>query len=356
MKVEREYGLDLLRILSMMMVIMLHLTEKSGFISQHNIVGVEAWILYCFSTVAVNCFVLITGYFMSYKHFSLRRVLNIWIEAVVYSILTYIVCCAIGKGEWSVIEFVHMLMPFTFKTYWFVNIYILLLFLSPIINIAIQNMTEKQYKLALFALVSLWCVINNGLKFFNPIDSSDGYGIEWFVILYMTGAYIRRYKKPSDRRIKDLILYLACSITLFLLHTVLVQFGQFVSVNMIVAYNDIFVYIGSVALFAFFSEIKITNQWICRIISYFASTAFAVYLIHHAPAMRLWIYDFIENNNKIFSNGCFLFVAFMSVAGIYIVSSLIAHAKMLVFRVFKIENLINKVSDYVESHIRRIVS
>ena len=92
MRETRKYSFDLLKIISMCMVVMLHLTEKGQFINETSLVGVSAWLLYAFSTVAVNCFVLITGYYMHEKKFSFYRVLNIWTEVVFYSALTFFIC------------------------------------------------------------------------------------------------------------------------------------------------------------------------------------------------------------------------------------------------------------------------
>ena len=62
---QRDYGIDLLRIVSMLMVPIVHILGQGGVISAtipFSLQYESAWLLESFLLVAVNCFVLITGY------------------------------------------------------------------------------------------------------------------------------------------------------------------------------------------------------------------------------------------------------------------------------------------------------
>ena len=64
---KRESGLDLLRIISIFMIIILHSLNHSGILQNITIGTFEYNISYLFqslSIVAVNCFILITGFFI----------------------------------------------------------------------------------------------------------------------------------------------------------------------------------------------------------------------------------------------------------------------------------------------------
>lgn len=69
-KTKRNYGLDLLKILSMVMVVLLHATSY-GIKNVSCIPLSPKWFtiatIRSISGVAVNCFVLINGYFMCQK-------------------------------------------------------------------------------------------------------------------------------------------------------------------------------------------------------------------------------------------------------------------------------------------------
>ena len=62
---QRDYGIDLLRIISMMIVPMIHLLGQGGVIASTVPFSINyevAWLFESFLLVAVNCFVLIAGY------------------------------------------------------------------------------------------------------------------------------------------------------------------------------------------------------------------------------------------------------------------------------------------------------
>ena len=66
---ERNKGIDILRILSMYMVVILHILSRgSGLLTNLTPPGSVAWNLAWFLEIAcycaVNCFILITGYLM----------------------------------------------------------------------------------------------------------------------------------------------------------------------------------------------------------------------------------------------------------------------------------------------------
>lgn len=63
---KRDHGLDLLRIISMLMVVTLHFYNHGGVLNTLT-QGTANWyfgrLIYALSNVSVNCFVLLSGYF-----------------------------------------------------------------------------------------------------------------------------------------------------------------------------------------------------------------------------------------------------------------------------------------------------
>lgn len=352
MEKKRNYGLDLLRILSMLMVIMMHLVEKGEFINAEGVLGIEAWMMYACSTVAVNCFVLITGYFMSEKTFKLSRVITVWVEVVFWSVTIFLTTLCL-KGEFQLSELFKCLLPFSFNSYWFVNTYILLIMIAPLLNIIVANVSKKKYTLGLCVIIGLWCVLNNFLKFLSPIDSSEGYGIEWFCVLYLVGAYIKKYHKEPKVKNRNLWIYFTTSIGTVILHQVLLPYGKFVSFNMVATYNNILVFAGSVSLFLFFCQMNLNNSYLISLISWFSPKAFAVYIIHHAPSMRmiLWKYISVANFNVRFGGGFFVYAVTVVVC-IFGICSVMEWCREKVFSILRINAFIRRLSEKLENAIR----
>lgn len=89
---KRDYGIDLLRIVSMLMVPMVHILGQGGVIGAtvpFSLQYESAWLLESILLVAVNCFVLITGYVYYGKETRYYRLLTLWAEVLFYSIIYY---------------------------------------------------------------------------------------------------------------------------------------------------------------------------------------------------------------------------------------------------------------------------
>ena len=69
---QRLSNIELLRIISMLMIIMLHLLSFGGMLNTYNTISAKAifiWLMESLSFVAVNCYVIISGYFLVDSNF-----------------------------------------------------------------------------------------------------------------------------------------------------------------------------------------------------------------------------------------------------------------------------------------------
>ena len=77
---ERNYALDLLRILSMLMIVFLHSNSHGGmfYSPETGLDGyvIGSWVVEVLCIVSVNVFVLISGYFLCEQSFRLSRVVR----------------------------------------------------------------------------------------------------------------------------------------------------------------------------------------------------------------------------------------------------------------------------------------
>ena len=130
---KRNIGLDILKIIAMIMIVFLHVLAKGRFIS--DIYNIELYrIAYIFEIlfiIAVNCYVLITGYFQIDAKFKIKKVINIWTKVVFYSITIYFFILLFGQKEFNIKDGIKVIFPILTNEYWFVNCYILLYIFSP---------------------------------------------------------------------------------------------------------------------------------------------------------------------------------------------------------------------------------
>ena len=157
---KRNIGLDILRIISMMMIIALHILGKGKFItnSKNTDLWQLAYIIEMFCIVAVNCYVLITGYFSIDSKFKWKKVLKIWGLVLFYSISIYLVLILIGVRQFNTSECIKAFFPILTKEYWFVNCYLLLYILSPFLNKFIKSLEKKEFQRLLVILLVVFCL------------------------------------------------------------------------------------------------------------------------------------------------------------------------------------------------------
>ena len=87
---KRYYSLDILRIVSMIMIVILHYCTFGYQITKNDSVGNNApllWFIYGLCYVAVNLYVLISGYFLCESKFQWKKVLKLAVEVWFYSII-----------------------------------------------------------------------------------------------------------------------------------------------------------------------------------------------------------------------------------------------------------------------------
>ena len=300
-KNKRQSGFELLRIISMLMIIAMHYMTKGMKIEKLSIdcsmTNVIYWIIYALCVSSVNAYVFISGYFATDSKWNLKKLIRLWAQVLSYSIIVPLIMSAFGafdlKGA-SLSVKQQIFLPVTYEHYWFATAYIMLYLISYVLNVAISKLDKKSYKTVLLALIAVFC----GFKSIDPyLIPWDKYGNDmiWFIILYLIGGYIRTYGLPfTDNKTKKetarfgLVIYAAFSLITFLIayafSFIVRSTGKLeYYMDMTYCYNYVTVLIASIGLFAVFANMDIGHRpWINKIAKY----TFGVYLLHDNIVLR----------------------------------------------------------------------
>lgn len=353
----RHMGLEWLRIVSMLMIILLHSIDHSGLyetlVPGTSIYYVEQF-LYALVQVCVNCFILISGYFLVTSSFKLKKLGLLWVEVVFYALVIRVVMILLGQVDFSITSILSCFVPIITGSYWFITIYFGMYLLSPFYNIAINAMTKKQHRnllLVLFFLLSVWISIHPAFKGMN---SGNGWGLAWFTFLYFTASYFRRHYTPNGKWGKYFAIFLICP--------ALMVIGLFVSNVLNIAllksavdnwwrYDSIFVYVASVSLLLMFlniNKIDSTTKF-SKFISAVSASTFGVYLIHaHADVCIAKWWQFIGITSNVNAWWYVLYQLFVVVA-IFSICVIIDCIRKQLFKVCRIDSAIKKLFDKIES-------
>ncbi|MCD2502886.1 acyltransferase family protein [Clostridium sp. NSJ-145] len=177
-KIQRNSNFELLRIICIILVICGHITMYNGTLGQIGTINYYIGnIIRSFCMVAVNCFILISGYFGI--KFSLKKLIKLECIVVFHTLLLFILAVIFKIHTISFKEDILLLMPVLTKRYWFITIYIALCVISPILNLIVNVITKEQYKKILIISIIMFYILPTFLYTINAptITGDSGYGI-----------------------------------------------------------------------------------------------------------------------------------------------------------------------------------
>lgn len=316
----RESNFELLRIVAMFLVLIVH----ANFLSlgcpthcdviEHPISSLNRYIIQFLALVCVNVYIIISGYFSI--RVKAKSILNFIFTVSFWRI--FIVCTYVGAVYMGLVQDNYSktaLLKFCIPAYrdWFVAAYVILLFLSPILNAYIEKCSAHQLWLFIVLYFGFQIIFNYLIPIFTAF--SGGYSTLSFIGLYILGAAIR---KSQDYLLKvkyPMLLYILIAVVVGatkLLMDLYSSYGHLMN-RCFTSYNGLFVLAASVSLFLVFKRLSIKS----KVINYMAASSFAVYLFHCHPItiryyMSICKYLF-ENNDTlsyIFLISCFIIAVF----------------------------------------------
>ena len=284
---ERQSNIELLRVIVMYMILLLHANFLLfGWPQGNNVVSLFRFTVQSVTIVAVNVFVLITGYFGT--SFKISKVLNLCFQVLFAVVSVSLLFIVFGLYQINTIK--DFARGFRFWHYWFINAYIGLVFLCPILNLAIKQMTQRQYKIILISLFVLFSILHGDLVLTpHGLNLAGGYSTIWFVYLYLLGRYIAIYSIDTNYS-KLSILTVYC----------IGLIGTFLSMKLLHnnSYNNPFVAIQSLAFFILFLKFSFKN----RALNFVASSSLMVFLLHRHPILATYYNRSIVQLNTVYGD------------------------------------------------------
>ncbi|MBQ4536068.1 MAG: acyltransferase [Lachnospiraceae bacterium] len=291
-KKARMANLELLRCIAMMMVVVLHFLGKGnllGNLSEADMgtVGTVAWLLEDFCIVAVNLYMMISGYFLCTSSFKLSRLINLWLQLWFYSVGVGLLAYATGIYPVEKFSFHYLLvlvLPVTMGHYWFLTAYVFLYLLLPLIGKAVKEMSKEQMKVVLGLLFFVFCLLKSVLPVRLDMDGK-GYDVLWYLCVFMAAAYIRRFGFPFlEKKGRAFALYVVGILLMFGatmgLREIYLRTGSLEHIMKIcIEYNHVLPFVAAVGLFCLFLQIRISGGF-AKIVNKIAPYTLGVYLLH----------------------------------------------------------------------------
>lgn len=224
-KIDSKPGKDLqvevLRIVAMLMIVachmIIHLNIRAHSFNMEllpapGLRSAFKFLVVQYGQVGVSIFFIISGYFLCRKTFRYRRVFAAWAQMFFYCIIvlavTFVVDCFgllpenlsnLLHGKELAYTLLWNVTPFTYRSYWFMSAYLIMLMFMPFINILISHMTQRDHAMLLVLLASISLI---PLYFGKNYTWND---IIYAIFGYLAGAFIAQYgsgiKKLTTKRL-----------------------------------------------------------------------------------------------------------------------------------------------------------
>ena len=284
LKKERQVNLELLRMLSMYMVVVMHLfatgTERLAEADFGGISYFAVWYVNTLCHVATICFILISAYFLVMLPFRLSRLLRLWLMVLFYTVSGLLLSFVFSRLSVSRGDLLYAFFPVTSSAYWFITQYFLLVSISPLLNRLIRSLTKEEHRRTILLLMILFSVIPT-FFFWSEDYFSDGYDLPWLVTVYFVGAYIRLHGLTISRPgLKYFAAALFLTVSRVVLGAAAIRLtGSFHGAGLLY-HGGLFHMFMAVCLFSVFQRFEIKNKLCTKYINYIASCAVGVYLLH----------------------------------------------------------------------------
>lgn len=321
---KRKAGIEYLRIIAMICIIADHFWLFTGALDNVKPFTFNyymIWFLEAIGYIGVDCYVLISGYFLIKSKFSWKKVISLIAEVWLYSVLTWFVLLIMKQDiKYSLI---NVLLPVSTRQYWFVTDYIALYILSPFINYGLEKLEKKNFLeliVVLILMFSIWELLPG-----EQLGGEKGYSLYWLITVYCIGAYIRLYGEKL--KICWGWLTLCGGILMFASKIVFSMIARYIPgvepySTVFYAHSSIFVVLMAIGLFMQFKDLQNTNSKTEKLILYISPLTFGVYLLHMNPNLSNIYWRFVKQMVNINNKSIFLFWL-IAIVFIYIICTAI---------------------------------
>lgn len=285
----RESGIELLRIIAMLMVMFVHADflamgapSSADVINNVADASVRVWIQ-ALTMCCVDIFVLISGWFSINP--KIKSVSAFLFQCLFFYIGLYIVLMLLGQTNLSV-KGLKICIVAT-KLNWFIKSYLFLYILAPVLNTYVQQIDRKTQRNVLLAFYSMLFVY--GWLFDATYEIANGCSTLSFIGLYLLARYIRLFQPklvsmPRKRYLLINVFVVSFITVLYITPPYLGILNSTFLGNIWISNVSPLIVLISVFFLLYFANLKFKSLFVNIV----AASSFAAFLLHANPNISPW--------------------------------------------------------------------
>lgn len=299
MKNERKYGIDIIKVLASIFVIIIHHFISVGYYGLQMGSGKEmylATVIQAFGLTAVPLFLICTGYLLSKKKISkdyFSSLIYFLIEVlVIYCFVSFFQM--LNTDNFSMLLFIKTLIKNILSPKYYVGLYISLYLIAPFLNRLFFSLEDKEkyiLDLVLIFTISLPTLLNNipHINFFDTKPTAV-----WAILYYFIGLNFRHFSPKFNKKMCVFFMFFFSMFFSFLVNHILAGktykyiFGY---------YEGIFTVILSVLIFMSIYNVDVKNNNLKKILKSLSSYTLIFYIFGEIVSDKIAI-DILFSNGK----------------------------------------------------------
>lgn len=315
---QRVSNLELYRSIVMILIVAHHFVVNSGVINRMYAIpfstnSVFLFIFGAWGKTGINCFMLITGFFMCKSNITIKKFIKLVAEVLFYKIVIALIFIITGIGTIKDIIDAFLIVRTIDKN--FTACFLMFYLLIPFINILLKNINKTQH-VKIMAILAFMYVVCGTIPKFNV---SFNY-VSWFVFIYLVAAYLRFYvTKEHKWGIMTLGFIILAIVSILVCLLIGQKYDKQIAYAFVSDSNTFLAFAISVCSFMYFKNLKIGYS---KLINTIGGSTFGVLCIHaNSDTMRDWLWKCFLNVSSAydFAFGKLVLFSICSVIGIFIV-------------------------------------
>lgn len=358
---KRDSGIELLRILAMLMIIGHHL-----YVHSHIPIDImpsspfRFFILWqtAAGKIGVAVFFMISAWYLCDNHAptlrqSLKRVWRLEREILFYSIGILIVgnfVLPTPSMDESALT-IRLLFPVTTGVWWFATAYVMFLLAYPFLTEGLRKIGRKNHGLLCVVFLVAWGLLY-GVTQLGNMSFTNSFG--FFVYLYILMSFYRWYMKEFNVRTLWTILgigFLMITLNLLFENIIPDTDGTLNNIDhnkLFLCYEEklpiLLISFGLIGLF-------IRINWHNTVINAIASATFGVYLIHHHLYLRNYLWDdSLYPFSKLMNNPHAILICLLAILLVFSIATIIDLLRQVIFATVldrQLDNLFDSLCDSI---------
>lgn len=318
---SRNSTIELLRIFAMFIIIAHHYYVHSAWPS-HSLeiqnFNTQVWFLLTFGNLgkqACSIFFVITGFYMIDKKVNFKKVFLQFASMMFYSWIFMAIFFGSGYFKPDSTGILHNLFPFHYAENWFVVTYIGLMLFIPFVNLGLNQMNQKSFRMLAIVFIFM-CTLITLFDGYNNFKSN----ISIYLCGYVVGAYFGKFQDKISKKIPWLLIGLAFFAIQIILPSFCLVVGH--SKNDVNLYNSYWQWSVLDSFYGLMTAVGLVNfaarhPFHSKVINFMSSGIIGVYLIHDNTLFRQYIWLYLYPNYKYFGKPIFYGEFFLKIFAVF---------------------------------------